>query len=114
MANKNNLVIKGAKNQMEQFKTEVAAQLGLREYDQLDKGELTSRQNGYVGGNMTKKMVAYAEQQIATAGAQAISSVGGVTELPERIRRMNEAASQGNFAGDIATQALGTTTQTIQ
>lgn len=107
--NNNNLVVKGAKQHMEQFKVEVASQLGLQNYDQLDKGELTSRQNGYVGGNITKKMVAYAETQIANVGAQAMASVGGVTELPERIRLMNQAASQGQFAGDIAAQAIGAT-----
>ena len=50
---------------LNQFKTEVANELGINNYEQIDKGQLTSRQNGYVGGNMTRKMVAFAEQAIA-------------------------------------------------
>ncbi|HWQ75336.1 MAG TPA: small, acid-soluble spore protein, alpha/beta type, partial [Syntrophomonas sp.] len=38
------------------------------DYDVMNKGELTSRQNGYVGGyiggSMTKKLVKMAEQQM--------------------------------------------------
>ena len=37
------------------LKTEVANELGMANYDQTDKGNLTARQNGYVGGYMTKK-----------------------------------------------------------
>ena len=37
---------------LNQFKTEVANELGINNYEQIDKGQLTSRQNGYVGGNM--------------------------------------------------------------
>ncbi len=38
---------------------------GLSNYDQADKGNMTARQNGYVGGYMTKKLVEMAEQQLA-------------------------------------------------
>ena len=48
---------------LNQFKTEVANELGINNYEQIDKGQLTSRQNGYVGGNMTRKMVAFAVQR---------------------------------------------------
>lgn len=37
---------------LNQFKTEVANELGINNYEQIDKGQLTSRQNGYVGGNI--------------------------------------------------------------
>ncbi|WP_419026236.1 small, acid-soluble spore protein, alpha/beta type [Emergencia sp.] len=47
------------------LKTEVANELGLSNYEQTDKGNLTARQNGYVGGYMTKKLVEMAEQQLA-------------------------------------------------
>lgn len=50
---------------LEQFKNEMAAELGLPDYDQMDKGELPSRMNGKVGGNMTHKMVAFAEAVLA-------------------------------------------------
>lgn len=45
-----------AKNSLNNFKMEVANELGISNYDQIDKGQLSSRQNGYVGGNMTKKI----------------------------------------------------------
>lgn len=51
---------------LKQFKLEVASELGIADYDNMDKGNLSSRDNGYVGGNMTKKMVAYAEQNMAS------------------------------------------------
>ena len=47
------------------LKTEVANELGLSNYEQADNGNMTARQNGYVGGYMTKKLVEMAEQQLA-------------------------------------------------
>lgn len=54
-----------AKPALKNMKTEVAGELGLANYDSMDKGNLTARQNGYVGGYMTKKLVEMAEQQLA-------------------------------------------------
>ena len=48
-----------------QMKLEIANELGMSNYQQMDKGNLTARQNGYVGGYMTKKLVEMAEQQMA-------------------------------------------------
>lgn len=53
------------------LKTEFARETGsdISQYQQLNKGTLTSRQNGYVGGylggKMTKRLVEMAEQQLA-------------------------------------------------
>ena len=54
-----------AKPELNSLKTEVANELGLSNYEQTDKGNLTARQNGYVGGYMTKKLVEMAERQLA-------------------------------------------------
>lgn len=54
-----------AKPALNNLKTEVANELGLSNYEQTDKGNLTARQNGYVGGYMTKKLVEMAERQMA-------------------------------------------------
>jgi hypothetical protein len=54
---RNNYVVPEAKNGLEQFKYEVASEVGLANYAAIDKGNLTSRQNGYVGGTMVKRMV---------------------------------------------------------
>lgn len=54
-----------AKNGLNNMKTEIASELGLSGYDTMDKGNLTARQNGYVGGYMTKKLVEMAESQMS-------------------------------------------------
>ena len=54
-----------AKPALNSLKTEVANELGLSNYEQTDKGNLTARQNGYVGGYMTKTLVDMAERQLA-------------------------------------------------
>ena len=50
---------------LDNMKTEIANELGLSNYEQMDKGKLTARENGYVGGYMTKKLVELAEQQLS-------------------------------------------------
>ena len=70
MANNNNtgsnrILVPEARHALNQMKLEIANELGLSNYDSMDKGNLPSRQNGYVGGYMTKKLVELAEQQMA-------------------------------------------------
>ncbi|WP_066639308.1 alpha/beta-type small acid-soluble spore protein [Desulfolucanica intricata] len=62
--NRNNPVTPGAKSALNNLKFEVANELGIADYTNIDKGSLPSRVNGYVGGNMTKKLVAFAEQAL--------------------------------------------------
>lgn len=57
MANKNRTLIPAAKQGLNKFKLEVASSIGLANYESVDKGNLPSRDNGLVGGNMVKKMV---------------------------------------------------------
>ncbi|HVI42096.1 MAG TPA: alpha/beta-type small acid-soluble spore protein [Anaerovoracaceae bacterium] len=65
MASNINPVKPNAKNGLNNMKTEIANELGISGYDTLDKGNLTARQNGYVGGYMTKRLVEMAEQQLS-------------------------------------------------
>ena len=66
MARSSNQPVKaGASSALDQMKFEIADELGITNYAQMDKGQLPSRVNGYVGGNMTKRLVAYAEQALA-------------------------------------------------
>ena len=72
MANNNNnnsgsnrIVVPEARAALNQMKLEIANELGLTNYDNEDKGNLTSRQNGYVGGYMTKKLVESAQRQLS-------------------------------------------------
>ncbi len=61
----NNIVVPEAKQALNQMKTEIASELGLSNYEAMDKGNLTARQNGYVGGYMTKKLVEMAQRQMS-------------------------------------------------
>ena len=61
----NTKVVPAAKAALNQMKLEIANEVGIANYDSIDKGNLTARQNGYVGGYMTKKLVEMAEQQMA-------------------------------------------------
>ncbi|EDQ95479.1 putative small, acid-soluble spore protein beta [Intestinibacter bartlettii DSM 16795] len=68
--NNNKTAVPQAKQALNQMKLEIANELGMADYQQVDKGNLTARQNGYVGGYMTKKLVEMAEQQMAGKGQQ--------------------------------------------
>lgn len=61
----NSIVVPEAKQALNQMKTEIANELGLSNYEAMDKGNLTARQNGYVGGYMTKKLVEMAQRQMS-------------------------------------------------
>ncbi|SHK43739.1 Small, acid-soluble spore protein, alpha/beta type [Caminicella sporogenes DSM 14501] len=65
MATYNKKVVPEAKAALNQMKYEIANELGLSNYQTIDKGNLTARQNGYVGGYMTKRLVEMAEKQLS-------------------------------------------------
>ena len=60
----NRVLVPQAKAGLDRFKLEVASELGIQSYDSIDKGELTSRENGSVGGEMVKRMVAEYESKL--------------------------------------------------
>ena len=60
-----NKIYTESKSALDSMKTEIANELGLTNYEKMDRGNLTARQNGYVGGYMTKKLVEMAESQLA-------------------------------------------------
>lgn len=53
-----------AKNALDKFKYEVANEIGVPLKDGYN-GDLTSKQNGSVGGYMVKKMIEAQEKQMA-------------------------------------------------
>lgn len=65
MPNRNNHLVESARNALEQLRNETASELGISNYAQTYKGDLPSRVNGSVGGYMTKKLVALAEQSLS-------------------------------------------------
>ncbi|NLW23114.1 MAG: alpha/beta-type small acid-soluble spore protein [Tissierellia bacterium] len=58
------ILVPEARQALDQMKLEIASELGLANYNSIDKGNLPSRQNGYVGGYMTKKLVEMAQQSM--------------------------------------------------
>lgn len=57
--NSNNILVPGAEQALEQMKLEIASEFGV----QLG-ADTTSRANGSVGGEITKRLVATAQQQL--------------------------------------------------
>jgi len=57
--NSNTPAVQGSEKGLDQLKYEIANELGA-----TLGGDRTSRENGTVGGYMTKRMVAFAEQQL--------------------------------------------------
>ena len=62
-SNRNKLVVPGAKNAIDQMKYEIANELGVN-LKQGYNGDLTSREAGSIGGEMTKRLVAQAANQM--------------------------------------------------
>jgi hypothetical protein len=58
----NRTLVPEARQGLNRLKTEVASEVGLSDYENQDKGNLSSRQNGTVGGTMVKHMVESYEQ----------------------------------------------------
>jgi small acid-soluble spore protein B (major beta-type SASP) len=58
--NSNQLLVPGVEQALEQMKYEIASEFGV----QLG-ADTTSRANGSVGGEITKRLVAMAQQQIS-------------------------------------------------
>lgn len=60
----NSLVNPNAREAMNRFKMEAAGEVGVN-LKQGYNGDLTSRENGYVGGYMVKRLIEQAERQMA-------------------------------------------------
>ena len=64
MTSSNRTAVPEAKSALNRFKYEVASELGVPLSDGYND-DLTSRQNGSVGGYMVKKMIEAQERQMA-------------------------------------------------
>ena len=65
--NSNKLNVPEAKAAMDKFKMEAANEVGVN-LKQGYNGDLTSREAGYVGGYMVKRLIEQAESQMANQG----------------------------------------------
>ena len=61
-SNRNKLVVPGAKNAIDQMKYEIANELGVN----LGP-DTTARENGSVGGEITKRLVAMGQSQMSSS-----------------------------------------------
>lgn len=64
---RNKVMVPEAKQSMDSFKTEVANSLNVN-LKQGYNGDLTSREAGSIGGEMVKRMIAYAEKNMGNNG----------------------------------------------
>jgi hypothetical protein len=71
MSRNNRLVNPKAENAMDRLKAEVAQELGLDDDIQQRGWEnMTTREVGKVGGNMVRKMIGFAEAEMAKRNGQ--------------------------------------------
>ena len=64
MTSSNNPVVPQAREALDKFKMEAAREVGVN-LKQGYNGDLTSREAGYVGGYMVKRLIEQAEHQMA-------------------------------------------------
>ena len=64
-ASRNKLVVPGAQNAINQMKNEIASEFGV----QLGP-DATARQNGSVGGEITRRLVKLAQSNLGASGQQ--------------------------------------------
>ncbi len=66
MANQNSKsqMVPEARGALNNMKYEIARELGV-DYEQAYRGNLSARENGYVGGYMVKRLIEQAEKQMA-------------------------------------------------
>lgn len=77
--NNNEKVIPSSDSILDQMKLEIANELGIPNYNNIDKGALPARVNGYIGGNMTKRLVALGQAALMQNPQQTIAET---TQVP--------------------------------
>ena len=63
-SNQRGAMVPEARAALDNMKYEIARELGV-DYQQAYKGNLTARENGYVGGYMVKRLIEQAERGMA-------------------------------------------------
>lgn len=62
---RNRALVRGAERALDRFKYEIAAELGIQVPPDGYWGDIPTRFTGAVGGHMVRRMIAFAEQQLA-------------------------------------------------
>jgi small acid-soluble spore protein F (minor alpha/beta-type SASP) len=86
MSRNNQLVNPKAANAMDHLKAEVAQELGLNDDIQQRGWEnMTTREVGKIGGNMVRKMISFAEQEMARRNGQITQSTSPSAENDDQL-----------------------------
>ena len=89
--NRNKLVVPGVEQYLNNFKNEIAAELGIQNYDQIDKGALPARVHGMIGGSMTKRLIELGQQALMSGQPLSESNL----DPHEYIKQMQSEISEG-------------------
>ncbi|RJQ11569.1 MAG: alpha/beta-type small acid-soluble spore protein [Bacillota bacterium] len=73
----NRILVRGAEHALDQFKYEIAREIGLTPPPDGYWGEYPTRQCGAMGGHMVRRMIQDAELRLAGGGG--LTNVGGFT-----------------------------------
>ncbi len=69
---RNRALVRGAEQALDQFKYQVAGEVGITPPPDGYWGDLPARQCGAVGGHMVRRMIQLAEQQMAGGAPAAV------------------------------------------
>lgn len=69
MANNNQTLVPNAREMLDRMKNEVASEVGVTLSGGYN-GDIKARDAGRIGGNMTRKMIQYAESHFSGSGSQ--------------------------------------------
>lgn len=101
----NSAAVPEAKSALNRFKYEVANELGVPLTDGYN-GNLTSKQNGSVGGYMVKKMIEAQERQMSSGDADALYPYFFRTVQPDPLCITEEGAG-GNRSDKALSAGYG-------
>ncbi|MER2000019.1 MAG: alpha/beta-type small acid-soluble spore protein [Lysinibacillus sp.] len=88
-----------AQNKLQQMKLEIAAEFGIEDYDAIDKGELSSRMNGKIGGEMTRRLIELGKMQLVQMSQRELVPIVVKREKTEQKQLMLPWPEQYN--GDL-------------
>lgn len=101
---RNQALVSGAARGLDNFKYEVATELGINpEYKSGYWGNISSRECGAVGGHMVRRMIAAAEQSLVSQAAANVSTafranLGGTFPLePDAQKGTSTAHNKAEF-----------------
>jgi hypothetical protein len=70
-------VVSVSERVLDHLKTEIAREFGYASYDMMDRGSLTAKENGAIGGEVVRRLIRYAEAGITNGELEAALRQGG-------------------------------------